>query len=212
MTSFIISIFLGYFIGCISPSVIISQMKRVNLKEVGTGNFGATNVTMVFGRRFGIFVMLFDIAKGALSYLLASLLFGAQLEVAGLLSGLFTILGHAFPFYLKFRGGKGLAAYGGVILAHSPRLFALALLLALLLMFIVNYSFIFPYSASALVAVLWGVWSLDFASTLILSLMAAVIMLKHLGNIKRVIKSNEISVRDYISRHILKKRTDTEEK
>jgi glycerol-3-phosphate acyltransferase PlsY len=187
-------------------------MKRVNLNEVGTGNFGATNVTMVFGRRFGIFVMLFDIAKGAFSYLLASLLFGAQLEIAGLLSGLFTILGHSFPFYLKFRGGKGLAAYGGVILAHSPRLFALALLLALLLMFIVNYSFIFPYSASVLVAVLWGVWSLEFASTLILSLMAVVIMLKHLGNIKRVIKSNEISVRDYISRHLLKKGTDTEEK
>lgn len=205
MTAFLISIFLGYFIGCVSPSVIISKMKRVNLKEVGTGNFGATNVTMVFGRRFGVFVMLFDIAKGALSYLLASFLFGGQLAIAGLLSGLGTVLGHAFPFYLKFRGGKGLAAYGGVILALSPRLFVLALVLAFVLMIVVNYSFIFPYSASALVAALWGIRSQDLASTLILSLMALIIMLKHLGNIKRFIKSGEISVRDYIAKHILKR-------
>ena len=207
VVNILLCIIIGYAIGCISPAVIISKILHKNLREEGTGNYGATNVTMVIGRGFGVFVMLFDMAKGAVSYLLCTWIFGKELAVAGLIAGLGTILGHSFPFYNKFRGGKGLAAYGGVILAYNPLIFLIAIVCALVLMFIVNYSFIFSYSGSLAVAVLGAIFTGDVITTVILAALALVIMFKHLPNLKKALKSSDIGVRDYISKHILKNKS-----
>jgi glycerol-3-phosphate acyltransferase PlsY len=204
MIDILLCILIGYALGCISPSVIISKILHRNLKEEGTGNYGATNVTMVLGRGFGAFVMLFDIAKGAFAYLVASWIF-TDFAYAGLVSGLAAVLGHCYPFYIKFKGGKGLAAYGGVILAYDPLLFAIVLACAMVLMLIVNYSFIFPYSGSFLVCVLATIKTKDPIIFILLAVMAAVIMTKHFSNMKKALKSSDIGVRDYIVKHIIKK-------
>ena len=206
MVNILLCILIGYAIGCISPSVIISKILHRNLREEGTGNYGATNVTMVIGRGFGVFTMLFDIAKGAASYFLCTWLFGKTLYVAGLIAGLGAILGHSFPFYNKFRGGKGLAAYGGVILAFNPRIFLVAIVVALILMFIVNYTFIFVYSGTAAVAIIGALFTGDVVTTIILSMLALVIMFKHIPNLRKAFNSSDAGVRDYISKYILKKK------
>ena len=106
--SAIISLGLGYCMGCINPAHWIAEKKHVNLKEEGTGNLGATNTAFVLGKKAGIFVMLFDIFKSLLSYKIAKWLF-PKLLIAGILASIGCILGHCFPVTMHFQGGKGLA-------------------------------------------------------------------------------------------------------
>ena len=211
MIEILLCVLIGYALGCISPSLIISKILRRNLREEGTGNYGATNVTMVFGRGFGAFVMLFDIAKGSLSYLIAARIFGG-FAYAGLVSGLAAVIGHCFPFYTKFKGGKGLAAYGGVVLAYDPLIFLIVISIVIILMLIVNYSFIFSYAGSFLVCVLATLKAQNMIVFSLWAVMAAVIMIKHLPNLKKALKANDIGVRDYISKYIFKKEKNADGK
>lgn len=205
MVDILLCAFVGYALGCINPAFIISKIKNKNLKNEGTGNYGATNVTMIIGRGFGVLVMLFDIGKGTLAYFAAAWLF-SSLTYAGLLAGLFAVVGHCFPFYIRFNGGKGLATYGGVVLAYDPILFLVALCLALVLMLLVNYSFIFPYFAAVLVCVIVAIRTSNPATVALFALMALVVMLKHFPNLKKALCSTDIGVRDYILGYILKRK------
>ena len=92
----IMSLGLGYLVGCVNPAVLISKMRNVNLKEEGTGNLGATNTAFVLGKKAGIFVLIFDVAKSFLSYKIAKWLF-PKLLIAGILASIGCILGHCFP-------------------------------------------------------------------------------------------------------------------
>lgn len=201
------SIIIGYAIGCISPSAIISKFKQRDLRKEGTGNLGATNVTMVLGKRWGIFVMLFDIGKGVASYWLARLLF-SDFAYAGLLSGLFAMVGHIFPFYLKFKGGKGLATFAGVIISYNPLLFLILLICCMVVMFIVNYSFVVPYAGAVFFCLIASIYSLDIVVLLLTACMGSLIIWKHFGNLKKAKNSEDIKVRDYIKKHILGKKVD----
>ena len=118
----ILSLGLGYLIGCINPAAILGKHYHVNLKEEGTGNLGATNTLLVLGRKAGIFVALFDIFKSYFSARIARMLF-PQLLVAGMIASLGAILGHCFPFTMHFDGGRGLASFGGMILAYNISMF-----------------------------------------------------------------------------------------
>ena len=118
----ILSLTLGYFVGCINPAAWLGKKKHVNLKETGTKNLGATNTAMVLGRKAGVFVLLFDILKSFFVAKAAKLIF-PHLVCAGYLAAIGAILGHCFPVFLHFQGGKGLAAFGGMILYYNPRVF-----------------------------------------------------------------------------------------
>lgn len=118
----ILSLGLGYLIGCINPAAILGKHYHVNLKEEGTGNLGSTNTLLVLGRKAGIFVALFDIFKSYFSARIARMLF-PQLLVAGMIASLGAILGHCFPITMHFDGGRGLASFGGMILAYNISMF-----------------------------------------------------------------------------------------
>ncbi len=198
-------IIIGYLLGCLSPAALVSKIKNRDLTKEGTGNIGATNVTMVLGRGFGIMVMLFDIFKGVLAVNLCRLFFADSFTYAALLGGLFAVVGHVFPFYLKFRGGKGLAAFGGLVLGYDPMLFFILLALALVIMLIVNYSFVMPFAGGALFPILATIKDPDW-SVFLLSLIAGVLIIwKHSPNLMKARDKTDIKVRDYIKKHILKK-------
>lgn len=199
-------ILIGYFLGCLSPAALLGKLKKRDLRKEGTGNLGATNVTMVLGKGFGVFVMLFDIAKGALAVILCRIFFEEAFAYAALLGGLFVVIGHVFPFYLKFRGGKGLAAFGGMVLAYDPLLFVILLALALLVMFIVNYSFVVPFAGGALFCILATIKTPDIFVFLISFLSGALIIWKHSPNLVKARNKSDIKVRDYIAKHILGKK------
>ncbi len=187
----IISLGMGYFIGCISPSAWISKKKHVDLTKEGTKNLGATNTAYVLGKKAGIFVMIFDMGKSVFSYKLARMLFPSLL-VAGILACIGTIVGHCYPVTMHFQGGKGLAAFGGMILAYKPAIFLTILLPGLVLMAVLNTGVVMPMLASVMFPILVyldsGNWDEVFAS-----IVACVfILIMHRDNIHLARKKQDV--------------------
>ncbi|MFX1588808.1 MAG: glycerol-3-phosphate acyltransferase [Promethearchaeota archaeon] len=112
----IFSLLLGYFAGTLNPGYLFGKMKGIDIREVGTKNAGTSNVYRSLGIGYAIPTALYDTLKGLLVMLIANLM-GADFIFIQI-SGLLTIIGHIFPFYLKFRGGQGVAAATGILLFH----------------------------------------------------------------------------------------------
>lgn len=127
----IIAVLVAYFIGSIPFALMLARRSSAqDLREVGSGNLGAANVARVSGVRVGVLVALLDMAKGAASVLLAQRLNGSPAGCAA--AGLAVIVGHVYPVWLQFRGGKGVATAGGVFAVLTPLAAAPALALFLL--------------------------------------------------------------------------------
>ena len=107
---------MGYAIGNLNPAYVMGLRRGYDIRKKGSGNAGATNLMILEGKKAGAFVMCFDISKAAVSVGLARRIF-AQSKFAGEAAGAACILGHMYPALMRFRGGKGLACLGGVILA-----------------------------------------------------------------------------------------------
>ena len=204
LMEYAISIIIGYLLGSISPAALIAKMKKINLRKTGTKNLGATNTTLVLGKKFGAIVMLFDIAKGAISVIISKLIFREIAMLAGLLAGSAAVLGHMFPFYLKFRGGKGLAAYGGMILAFDPLTFLLLLMIGLICAFVLNYGIALTASAAVLFPFVTAVRNINSPHlvplTVIAALTSAVLIARHWGNIYRAFTKKEMTTRQFLKR------------
>jgi len=112
----IISLLFGYFFGSINPGYFFGRLKKIDIREVGSKNAGTINTFQMLGVKYGIPTAIFDIFKGLLVILIA-LSLGTNIFVAHL-SGLMTIVGHIFPFYLKFKGGQGVATATGMLLCY----------------------------------------------------------------------------------------------
>ena len=110
------TILLSYLLGSSSMSWYLSKIKKVNLRAGGSGNLGASNAVALMGWKAGILVGVHDIGKSILAVLLAQMLF-PSVEYIGAVAGVSSVLGHIFPFYLKFKGGKGFASYLGMTIA-----------------------------------------------------------------------------------------------
>lgn len=188
--SAILSLGIGYLIGCISPSAWISKKKHVDLKKEGTKNLGATNTALVLGKKAGYFVLFFDILKSLFSYKLARWMFPHAL-LAGLFAGIGVILGHCFPVFLHFQGGKGLAAFGGLVLAHDPWMFVLLLSLGILLSFIMDYGVYLAVSAAVLFPITSYLRSGSIATFLTTGVASGIILVMHRGNLIRAIRHED---------------------
>lgn len=193
----ILSLGIGYLAGSLSPSALVGRLNKTDVRESGTGNLGATNTTLVLGKQYGVLVMVFDVGKAYLACKVASFLL-PEWEIAILLAGAAAVVGHAFPFYMKFRGGKGVAAFGGMILAFDPWFFLILLINAVILMLIVNYGVVGPMSASALFPVMVGVRSRSILEALVCAVTGLLIMLKHWNVFERMRDGSETKVRDFL--------------
>lgn len=106
----------GYLVGAVSPATLLARARGVDLREVGSGNPGASNAGRALGRRTGVVVALLDVVKGALP----AAAFGAVEHRAGLVAGALAVLGHVTSPFLRGRGGKGVATAAGAILGSHP--------------------------------------------------------------------------------------------
>ncbi|MGN1445913.1 MAG: glycerol-3-phosphate acyltransferase [Eubacteriales bacterium] len=183
--SAILCILMGYFIGCINPAYLFARIRGFDIRKTGSGNAGASNAVIVMGKTVGIISAILDIAKAVLSVRLAILLF-PKLVYAGEIAGVACILGHIFPVFMGFRGGKGLAALGGVILAFDPRVFLIMLLLEILLIFITDYICFTAITASVIFPILHGFMTGQVIGALILAIAAPAILYKHMENLRRI--------------------------
>ena len=120
--SYILAALLGYALGCLSPAYLLARRKGFDIRSTGSQNAGASNAFITMGAKSGVAVGLCDMAKSCAAALLAALLF-PTLPGAAAVAGTAAVLGHIFPFYLKFRGGKGFAPFLGLTLALDWRFF-----------------------------------------------------------------------------------------
>ncbi len=118
---------LSYLIGSFQPSYIFGKLiKKVDIRDYGSGNPGATNAIRVFGVKFGMMCLLIDALKGAIAVLIVKYAFGPDDIALQLIAGIAAIFGHNYPFYMGFKGGKGVAATLGIILMIDWRVFVCA--------------------------------------------------------------------------------------
>jgi len=193
---YLIGITIGYLLGCLSPTYLFSVIKNIDMRKSGTGNLGATNAMLTMGKKFGVLVMIFDIAKAFVPVLIYKILF-PQDHILVLTVGLSAIIGHVFPFYLKFKGGKGVATLAGVVLAFHPLMFLILFLLGLLCILCFNYFFALPVSASLAFPVLVGFYTKSLIPTCLAAAMGLTVILKHTRNFKRIFAGTEIKFREY---------------
>ncbi len=197
MKRMILSVLIAYLLGSINPAAILSKFKQTDLRGQGTGNLGATNTMLVMGKKWGALVMAFDIAKAYLAVKIAQWLLPAS-YAAAMAAGFFAVLGHCFPFYMRFKGGKGLAAFGGLVLAYNPYLFLFLLSTAIVLIIVVNYSFIMPFYASVAFPLHVAYHTRSVWPTLFALAASAIIFVKHFGNFKKARRGEDIKIREYI--------------
>jgi glycerol-3-phosphate acyltransferase PlsY len=187
----------AYLLGSISFSlVVVWLLQRVDLRTLGSGNPGATNVLRTSGRWPALLVLLLDIAKGIAPVELTRRLGGSAEVQAG--AALAAILGHVFPVWFGFRGGKGVATGFGAFVALFPFAGALALVIFLALVFATRLVSVGSIAAAlAVPPAAWGFARLGWtapssAITLALaSLCTAVVILRHVPNVRRLANGTE---------------------
>lgn len=197
MTKLTLSILIGYLLGCANPASRLAARKHTDLRTTGTKNLGATNVAVTMGRKYGALVMVLDILKGWLAVHIARQLMPTRVA-ASLMAGVAAIVGHIFPAQLKFKGGKGLAAFGGVVLAFSPQLFLFLLTTGCALALLCNYGVAVAFSAATLAPVLGGLQTGSFAVFCVLAVGGGLVIWKHWGNLGAIRDGTEMKVRDHI--------------
>ena len=191
---YFIVVCMGYLLGCSSMALYLSRYKKVDMKSAGTGNLGASNATALMGWRYGVLVALHDIGKSVLAVLLAKYLF-PNLEYAGAAAGIASVMGHIFPFYLKFKGGKGFASYWGMTLALNWKLALVIFVAGLLLSFLTDYIVTATTTTVIAVPVYLGFATDSLILVLILCIGSAVIIYKHRKNYVRIFRGTEIGLR-----------------
>lgn len=183
----------GYLLGSSNMAYWMSLLKKVDIRTMGSGNLGASNATVLLGWGAGVIVAVHDIGKGVLAVLLARWML-PEMAFAAEAAGVACVLGHIFPFYLKFKGGKGLASFLGIMLALDWKV-GLGVMVLLVVVTLVT-DFISLGTISVSLAGPAGMWLLhhDIVALLILSVATVVILLKHRENISRIRNKTEIGL------------------
>jgi len=182
---YLICAILGYLVGSVNPSYFIAKKKGIDIKKSGSGNAGASNAVITMGGKIGTICMIFDIAKAFAVVEIIQRLFPGDYHAA-VIAGLLCILGHIFPFYMKFKGGKGLACLGGCIMGYSVKVFIIMLAIALILVLVTDYICVAPIAASVVFPVTYGVIENDWWGVLIMAIGSIAMLYKHIENLKRI--------------------------
>lgn len=136
---------IGYLFGCIQTGYIVGKIiHHKDIRELGNGNAGASNATLVFGKKFGLITVTIDILKSVIAMIIIKRYFGTEIDAKSLttllyITGLFVILGHNYPFYMGFRGGKGTAATIGIMYGLNIWLGLTGMIVMIILILITNY-------------------------------------------------------------------------
>lgn len=188
---YVLCILIGYLIGAINPSYIIAKLRGFDIREKGSKNAGASNALILFGKVLGIGCALFDIAKATFAIWLCEKLF-PELTYSFAVTGVACILGHVFPFYMNFKGGKGLACLGGMILAFDWRVFLIMLAAEIIVAIVTDYICFVPLTASAIFPIVYGIMRQDAWRALIIAVILPLMIYKHKENLKRIKQKTEM--------------------
>lgn len=178
----------GYLLGSIPFGYLIGRARGIDLRAVGSGNIGAANAFRNLGRRWGIAVMVLDIGKGVLGAVIGRLLLDDPWPI---LAGAAVMVGAIFPVWMRFRGGKGVAAGGGVMLGLFPLVAAIILPLWILLVVAFRITSLAAIVAAlAFVPLVWAFGD-SWHYMVLAGAMAALVIVRHRSNVGRLLSGTE---------------------
>ncbi len=191
---YFLAVIIGYMLGCINMANIISKFKGIDIKKVGSNNAGASNVFISVGKIYGIGVGVFDILKAFFAAEIIFLLFNDNFSAA-IFAGIMAVVGHIFPFWMKFNGGKGLAPFMGIVLFYDWKLFLIFVVFIAAIILITDYISIGALCVTAFLPVYSAVFSHEFLIATGLFILAVLMWYKHKENIIRLKNGTEIGFR-----------------
>ncbi|MCP6683029.1 glycerol-3-phosphate 1-O-acyltransferase PlsY [Bacillus nakamurai] len=185
-------IILAYLIGSIPSGLVVGKLaKGIDIREHGSGNLGATNAFRTLGVKAGSIVIAADILKGTLAAALSYLL---HIPIHPLLAGVAAVIGHVFPVFAKFKGGKAVATSAGVLLFYAPLLFVT--------MVAVFFIFLYLTKFVSLSSMLTGIYTIIYCLfvkdpylLIVVTLLTAFVIYRHRANIKRIINKTEPKIK-----------------
>ena len=185
----------GYLAGSIPFGLLYGRLAGVDVRQQGSGNIGATNVNRLLGKKLGILTLASDLLKGLLPMLIAAQILGNRPDAYlwTMLTGMAAFVGHCWPIYLKFRGGKGVATALGIFLYLAPLQTLIAIVLFAATVRLGGYVSLGSMSAALSLPVM--IWLSNGPTDLLLitGMIALLIVLKHQENIRRLLKGEEKS-------------------
>ncbi len=189
----------AYFIGAIPTSyIIVKLLKKVDIREYGSKNVGATNAGRILGKKWFFIIMLLDVLKGIIPILITKKVLNTDINAANgyliFITGIIAVIGHTFPVYLNFKGGKGVAVTAGVFLMFDYRLLIIGLIVFILIVFITKYISAGSITASLSLPISELILYKNSQNYYLLSitiLISLYIIFKHRENIKRIINKTE---------------------
>ncbi len=195
---YILTVLAAYFLGSLPTGYLVARARGIDIRTVGSGNIGATNVFRILGKPAGIFVLLVDAAKGFLAaqfigafvhqLILHSALDPASTEfqVHRIIGGFVAILGHNYTCWLRFKGGKGIATSAGVLLTLLPEALGVSLGLWILLLFATRYVSVASIGAAAVLPFAAWFFGRNTLMTTVGAVIGVLAIYKHRANIQRL--------------------------
>jgi glycerol-3-phosphate acyltransferase PlsY len=188
---YFVSFIFGFACGAIPFGYIIGRIKGIDIRKQGSGNIGFSNIQRILGFKYAIPVFILDFAKGLLPTL-----FAPSLGLFSILAGIGAILGHIFTPVLKFQGGKGVATTFGVVLALSPLVFTIDIVLFVIILFVFSYVSLASISFAVALPVLTIIFVRNNLPLFLFTLLIGIIIiLTHHANIRRLLKKQETKFR-----------------
>ena len=192
MLSIVLGATMAYLLGSIPSGLWIGRkFFQIDIRQHGSGNLGATNSFRILGKKAGTIVLLMDLLKGSISVLLLK-----QMDLHGispLIIALFAVIGHTYPLFANFKGGKAVATFAGVILAYQPVLFLIGLGIFILILAI-SKMVSFTSMLTISIGVLLSLYFQDMVLTTIALLTDIFIIYRHRTNIQRILNGTEAKV------------------
>lgn len=187
---------IAYLLGSINSSILVGRLFGVkDIRQHGSGNAGATNTLRTIGKKAAALVFAGDVLKGVIAVLIAKLiafLMHTDMGIAVLAAALLAVLGHNYPLYFGFKGGKGIATSAAVILMIDPLIGVCVFVFALLVMLITRYVSVGSIAAAVAFPVAVAIWHHDNIPYLIFAVALGLLaILRHKENIKRLAKGTE---------------------
>ena len=178
----------AYLLGAIPFGYIVGRARGIDIREHGSGNVGFTNTWRVLGFKLGLIVLVCDMSKGWLSCYIGYTLFG---EYGALAGGMAAIFAHTFSCFINFKGGKGIATGGGVLLFMSPIKLAICLGIVIVACVTIRYMSVGSILAALMAPILLYVFDAPLCYVFSIMVVAGYVIYKHIPNIKRLMNGTE---------------------
>lgn len=186
-----VSIIIGYLFGCINFAYIIGRFHdHIDIRNYGSGNSGTTNAIRVMGWKLGALTFFGDFLKAIVAYVIVAIIFDSQ--IAAIYAGFGVVIGHNWPVFLKFKGGKGIASTVGLIFAVDYRAGLIVAIVMALVIYITRYVSVGSLLMAVSMPIIFYITKDGNLEFLVIGLiLMGIAIARHSGNIKRLIKGNE---------------------